>query len=107
MALAAFGQFSLVALPTNVFLLPFVAPTMLVGFLGAIVSSLVKPLVGFCGAVTLFFTNYDISVVKLFARVPGASITGLSFNLFAAALMTVGMIWMVVKHYDDIVKKEN
>ena len=106
-ALAAFGQFSLVALPTNVFLLPFIAPTMLVGFVGAIISSLVHSLVGFCGAVTFFFTNYDISVVKLFARVPGASVTGLSFNLFAAALMTVGMVWMVVRHYDDIVQKEN
>gem|GEM_PF-5002367 len=106
-SLVAFGQTSLVALPTNILLLPFVAPTMLVGFLGATVSSFILSLVGFCGAVTLFFTNYDISVVKLFARVPGASITGISFNLFAAAAMTGGMIWMVVKHYDDIVKKEN
>jgi len=106
-SLVAFGQTSIVALPTNILLLPFVAPTMLVGFLGATVSSFIPSLVGFCGAVTLFFTNYDISVVKLFARVPGASITGISFNLFAAAVMTVGMVWMVVKHYDDIVKKEN
>lgn len=106
-SLVAFGQTSLVALPTNLFLLPFIAPTMLVGFLGAIVSSLVPSLAGFCGAVTMLFTNYDISVVKLFARVPGASIVGLSFNIFAAALMVVGMIWMVMRHYDDIVKKEN
>jgi hypothetical protein len=80
---------------------------MLVGFLGAIISSLVPAFVGFCGAVIMFFTNYDISVVRLFARVPGASITGLSFNLIAAALMTVGLIWMAVRHYDDIVQKEN
>ncbi len=106
-ALAAFGQFSLVALPTNVLLLPFVAPTMLVGFLGAIVSSIISPLTAFCGAITLFFTNYDISVVKLFARVPGASIAGVSFNLTAAALMTAGMVWMTLKHYDDLHQKEN
>jgi len=96
-----------VALPTNILLLPFVAPTMFVGFIGAVASSIVHSLTAFCGAVTMVFTNYDISLVTLFSRVPGASITGLSFNLFAAVLMTAGMIWMVVKHYDDIVKKEN
>ena len=106
-SLVAFGQTSLVALPTNILLLPFVAPTMFVGFIGAVASSIVHSLTAFCGAVTMVFTNYDISLVTLFSRVPGASITGLSFNLFAAVLMTAGMIWMVVKHYDDIVKKEN
>jgi hypothetical protein len=55
----------------------------------------------------MIFTGYDISLVTLLARVPGASITGISFNLFAAALMAAGMVWMVVRHYDDIVKKEN
>jgi competence protein ComEC len=106
-SLVAFGQTSLVALPTNLLLLPFVAPTMLVGFIGAAVSSLVHSLAAFCGAVTMIFTGYDISLVTLLARVPGASITGISFNLFAAALMAAGMVWMVVRHYDDIVKKEN
>jgi ComEC/Rec2-related protein len=105
--LVAFGQTSLVALPTNLFLLPFVAPTMLVGFLGAVVSSLIPSLLGFCSTVTMLFTNYDISVVKLFARVPGASVTGLSFNMLSAALMVAGMALMVVRHHDDIVKKEN
>ena len=106
-SLVAFGQTSLVALPANLLLLPFVAPTMLVGFVGALASSLLHSLTGFCGAVTVFFTNYDISLVTLLARIPGASVAGLSFNLFAAALMTVGMVWMVVRHYDDIIKKEN
>jgi competence protein ComEC len=106
-SLVAFGQTSLVALPTNLLLLPFVAPTMFVGFIGAVASSLVHSLTAFCGAVTMVFTNYDISLVSLLSRVPGASVNGLSFNLFAAALMTVGMVWMVVRHYDDIVKKEN
>jgi competence protein ComEC len=106
-ALLAFGQFSLVALPTNVLLLPFIAPTMLVGFIGAIISAFVAPLAVFCGAVTMFFTNYDISVVKLFARIPGASVAGISFNLTAAALMVGGMAYMAIKHHDDLIQKEN
>jgi len=106
-SLVAFGQTSLVALPTNILLLPFIAPTMLVGFIGALMSSLIHSLTVFFGAAAMILTNYDISLVTLFSRVPGASITGLSFNLFAAALMSAGMVWMAVRHYDDIVKKEN
>jgi len=106
-ALVAFGQFSLVALPTNLLLLPFVAPTMAVGFSGAVLAALAPPLAAVCSYVTLIFTDYDISVVKLFARIPGASITGLNFNLFAAALMTAGMAAIVIKYHDQFVQKKS
>ncbi len=105
--LIAFGQTSLVALPANILLLPMVAPTMLAGFIGAIVSSIVPALTEFCGWAVRIFTAYDISVVKLFARIPGASMTGLSFNWLAAIMMTTGMIWIVYKNHDLPLQKKN
>ncbi len=104
--LVAFGQSSLVALPTNLLLLPFVAPTMFVGFFGALLRAVVSPLAPFCDWLAHLFTAYDISVVRLMARVPGASIAGVSFNLLAGVIMALGMVWMVVKNYDRVVKKK-
>ena len=105
--LVAFGQTSLIALFANIFLLPFVAPTMLVGFIAALVVALYPSFAGVCGFVVQIFTTYDISVVRLFSRVPGASIYGIDFNYIAAIIMVLSMIYVVIRNHEYIVKKTN
>jgi ComEC/Rec2-related protein len=106
-AMFAFGQMSLVALPTNVLLLPFVAPTMALGFVGALLSGFLPSLGSVISVLVGIFTNYDIAVVRLMSRVPGACISNLAFNLAAAGLMVVGMVGIVIKHYDYLLKEKN
>lgn len=103
----AFGQVSLVALPTNILLLPFISVTMAVGFAGAFLSGLVPSLAGPCSILVGILTTYDIALVRLMSRVPGAYITNIAFNLVAAGLMAGGMIFIVIKHYDYLFQEKN
>ena len=75
---------------------PSIAATMAVGLAGLVVSSIMPPLTIVCGWVAQVFTNYDISVVKLFAHVPGAAVSGVVFNWSAAVLMAAGMVAVVI-----------
>lgn len=106
-AMFAFGQVSLVALPTNMLLLPFVAITMGFGFAGALIAGLLPALVPVCSVIVGVFTTYDIAIVRLMARVPGASITNIAFNLAAAILMTLGMVLIVIKHYAILLQEKH
>lgn len=105
--LVVFGQTSLVALPANLMLLPFVAPTMGVGFFSAVASALFPPITSFCAWVAALFTGYDLSLVRLLARVPGASLSNLYVGPIAASLMAAGMVYAVIKNHDQLVKEEN
>jgi ComEC/Rec2-related protein len=105
--LAVFGQTSLVALPANLLLLPFIAPTMAVGFICAALSSTFPPLISLCAWIASLFTNYDLSLVKALARIPGASLTGVYVGPTAAVLMAAGLAFVVIKNHDRFVEEEN
>jgi competence protein ComEC len=94
--LYSFGRMSFVSLPTNILLLPFVPATMLLGFLTTVASLVFLPLGRFVGLVAQIFTTYDLSLVKLFARVPQGSVNDLHAGFAVSLVMSLGFIAVAV-----------
>ncbi|MDP3792831.1 MAG: ComEC/Rec2 family competence protein [bacterium] len=59
-----FGNFSLVSLPTNLLILPFVPASMLLGFVAGLGGMIYQPLGQVIGYATWAITTYQIEVVK-------------------------------------------
>ncbi len=91
------GILSLVSLPTNVLILPFIPLTMffsfITGLLGFISPSLSLPF----GYISHFFLSYILSVIHFFASLPFASLSTASFPLSLTILLYIFLIWWVFK----------
>ncbi len=87
------GNLSLVALPANILILPFIPFTMLLGFLtgfaGLIWYMLAIPL----GFISYLFLHYELSVIDFFARIPFASISIPDFPLLLTILIYAYFIY--------------
>jgi competence protein ComEC len=87
------GNFSLVALPTNVLILPFIPLTMLMGFLtgfvGLVWNMLAIPFAYF----SYFLLHYELGVIGFFARLPFASLTFPDFPLFLTILIYIYFVY--------------
>jgi uncharacterized membrane protein required for colicin V production len=89
------GNFSLVALPANILILPFIPFTMLLGFttgfLGLIWHLLSIPI----GFVSYLFLHYELSVIEFFSNLPFAAFTFPNFPLILTLLIYVSFINMI------------
>jgi len=95
--LAVFGTASVVALPANLTLLPFIPLTIGAGVAAALGAEL--PVLGAAlGAVAHSLAAYDLSAVRLFARLPGAGISGFTLSAPLAFLMGAGIVATVIMH---------
>ena len=87
------GNLSLVALFTNVLILPFIPITMvfgfLTGFVGIISSFFAVPV----GYISYLFLHYELGVVNLLSRFPFASFSIPSFPLFLTILIYLYFIY--------------
>ncbi len=87
------GNLSLVALPANVMILPFVPFTMLLGFLtgflGIIHYFLSVPL----GYISYLMLHYELSMIGFFAKIPFASLTIPDFPLSLTLLIYTYFIY--------------
>lgn len=63
-----FGNFSLLSLPTNILILPFVPVAMLLGFLAGLGGTIFLPLGQIIGYAAWAITTYQIEVVKIFSE---------------------------------------
>jgi len=81
------GNFSLVALPANVLILPFIPFTMMLGFLtgfaGLIWYGFAVPL----GFISYLFLHYELSVVSFFSNLPFAAFSFPDFPLILTTLI--------------------
>jgi competence protein ComEC len=72
-----FNNFSIVSLPANVMILPFVPYAMLLGFLTGILGMFFAPVGGFLAQIAGFIawaiTNFQLNVIQYFSRLPFAS----------------------------------
>ncbi len=87
------GNLSLVALPTNVLVLPFIPFTMLLGF---ITGALGLVWYGFAipaGFVAYLFLHYELSVISIFASFAWASIAFPNFPLLLTILIYAYFIY--------------
>ncbi len=75
------GNFSLVALPANVLILPFIPITMLLGFLTGFVGILWYVFAAPLGFISYLFLHYELGVVSFFANLPFADFSFPNFPL--------------------------
>ena len=96
------GNFSLVALPANTLILPFIPFTMLLGFITGFVGMFWYVLSMPFGYVSYLFLHYELGVISLFARLPFASLSFPDFPLFLTIIIYV---YFVYKLFGRNIKK--
>jgi competence protein ComEC len=72
--MAYFGQVSLISLPANALILPAQPGVMIWGGLATIIGMIVPAIGQLFGWIAWLFLSYTIWLVRLFARIPGASV---------------------------------
>jgi len=87
------GNLSLVALPANVLILPFIPLTMIFGFLtgfaGIIWYTLSIPL----GYISHFFLNYELTIISFFSNIPFAALSIPNFPFILTLLIYIYFIY--------------
>jgi len=81
------GSLSIVALPTNILILPFIPITMLLGFIAGLSGFLGHFLSVPLGYIAYLFLHYELSVIEFFAHIPFASISFPNFPLFLTLII--------------------
>ncbi len=87
------GNLSLVALPANILILPFIPLTMMMGFLTGVtgfISSLIS--IPF-GLVSTILLKYELAVVGFFSNIPFASLTIPNFPILITILIYTYFIY--------------
>jgi competence protein ComEC len=75
------GNFSLVAIPANVLILPFIPFTMMLGFLTGFLGLIYYVLAVPAGFLSTLFLHYELGVISLFSRMSFATFTIPDFPL--------------------------
>lgn len=87
------GNFSLVALPANVLILPFIPFTMMLGFITGFIGLIWYVFAVPVGFISYLFLHYELGVINFFARLPFASFTFPDFPLFLTILIYAYFIY--------------
>jgi competence protein ComEC len=87
------GNFSLVALPANVLILPFIPFTMMLGFLTGFVGLIWYVFAVPVGFISYLFLHYELSVISFFSNLPFAALTFPNFPLTLTILIYVYFIY--------------
>ncbi len=83
------GNLSLVALPANVLILPFIPVTMFLGFLTGFLGLFWYVLSVPFGYVSFLFLHYELGVISFLSHLPFASITFPNFPLILTLLIYI------------------
>jgi len=97
------GNLSIVSLPANILILPFIPFTMLLGFLSGILGFIWYLLAMPFGYVSYFFLHYELAVVKFFSDLPFSSFTISNFSLlitiFIYLCFVYKLFWVDIKKF--------
>ncbi len=89
------GNFSLVALPANVLILPFIPFTMMVGFMTGFIGLIWNGLAILPAYILYFFLHYELGVIGFFSSLPFASLTFPEFPLFLTLLIYAYFVYVL------------
>ncbi len=99
------GNLSLVALPANILVLPFIPLTMMLGFIvvfSGFISSTLSLVFGF---ITSIFLKYELATIHFFSSLPFASFTLPNFPLVLVILIYAWFIYFIfsfnIKKFDS------
>lgn len=81
------GNLSLVALPANIAVLPFIPFTMMIGFITGFIGLIFFPLSIPFGYISYFLLNYELGAIAFFSNLPFASFIIPSFPLWLTILI--------------------
>jgi len=96
------GTVSLVALPTNILILPLIPFTMLVGFLTSLVGIFSHILSIPLGLLSYLLLHYELFVIDFFARVPYASLAIPNFPLAVTVCIYLYFTYLLFyKKYEE------
>jgi competence protein ComEC len=102
------GNLSLVALPANILILPFIPLTMLLGFLTGITGFLSYFLSLPFGYLSYLLLHYELSVISFFASLPFASFNISNFPLSLTILIYLYFIYILFgRNIKNFFKIEN
>ncbi len=87
------GNLSLVALPANVFILPFIPITMVFGFLTGFAGLFHYTLAVPFGLISYLFLHYELGTIEFFSKIPFASLTIPNFPFWLVVLIYMYFTW--------------
>jgi competence protein ComEC len=87
------GNFSLVALPANILILPFIPLTMMLGFITGFLGLIYYVLAVPFGYVSYLFLHYELGVISFFSKLPFAAFTFPDFPLILTILIYIYFIY--------------
>ncbi len=87
------GNFSLVALPANVLILPFIPFTMMLGFITGFLGLIYYILAVPFGYLSYLFLHYELGVINFFSKLPFAAFTFPDFPLILTILIYIYFIY--------------
>jgi len=87
------GNFSLVALPANVLILPFIPLTMMLGFLTGLAGLIWYALAVPFGYISYLFLHYELGVISFFSNLPFAAFSFSDFPLFLTIIIYIYFIY--------------
>ena len=87
------GNLSLVALPANVLILPFIPPTMILGFLTGFAGVIWYVPAIILGYISYFFLHYELAVISFFSNIPFAALTIPNFPFIFTLLIYLYFIY--------------
>jgi hypothetical protein len=89
------GNFSLVALPANVLILPFIPFTMLLGFITGFIGLIWYVFAAPLGFISYLFLHYELSVISFFSNLPFAAFSFPNFPLVLTILIYLYFIYRI------------
>lgn len=87
------GNLSLVALPANVLILPFIPFTMMLGFFTGFAGLIWYVFAIPFGYISYLFLHYELSVISFFSNIPFAALTFPNFPLFLTIIIYAYFIY--------------
>jgi hypothetical protein len=89
------GNLSVVALPANILILPFIPFTMLLGFLTGLAGMVWYIFAIPFGYVSYLFLHYELWIVNFFSNLPFAAFSTPNFPLIFTILIYIYFIYML------------
>lgn len=95
------GVLSLVALPANILILPFIPFTMLFGFIAGVFGLLSTYVALPFSFITHLFLNYELGVIKWFSEFSFSAINIGNFSIYLVVLIYLIFLWFIFKDKID------
>ncbi|MCM2338867.1 MAG: competence protein ComEC family protein [Burkholderiales bacterium] len=89
------GNLSLVALPANILILPFIPPTMLLGFLTGLSGFVSYAFSVPFGFVSQLLLHYELSIISFFSNLPFAAISIPNFPLVFVLVIYIYFVYLL------------